>query len=215
MQRPILSCVLIMGLLSSAMSVLAHGHHHEKVQTQSQRDAANGIFEDKDVLDRQLSDWEGVWQSVEPYLLSGELDEVLQKKAETKKDKTVEEYRAYYTQGYKTDVDMIGIENNIIEFHRGENVDSCEYHYDGYRILHYESGKKGVRYLFRCDDAKSQAPKFIQFSDHIIAPEKAGHFHLYMGNTSQDELLKELSNWPTYYPYSMKADDIVHEMLYH
>ncbi|EEG85271.1 hypothetical protein PROPEN_03643 [Proteus penneri ATCC 35198] len=85
MQRPILSCVLIMGLLSSAMSVLAHGHHHEKVQTQSQRDAANGIFEDKDVLDRQLSDWEGVWQSVEPYLLSGELDEVLQKKAETKK----------------------------------------------------------------------------------------------------------------------------------
>ncbi|MBI6528580.1 metal-binding protein ZinT [Proteus vulgaris] len=215
MQRPILSCVLIMGLLSSTMSVLAHGHHHEKVQTQAQRDAANGIFEDKDVLDRQLSDWEGVWQSVEPYLRSGELDEVLQKKAETKKDKTIEEYRAYYTQGYKTDIDMIGIENNIIEFHQGEKVERCEYHYDGYRILHYGSGKKGVRYLFRCDDAKSQAPKFIQFSDHIIAPEKAEHFHLYMGNTSQDELLKELSNWPTYYPYSMKADDIVHEMLYH
>ncbi|MFS3192075.1 ZinT/AdcA family metal-binding protein, partial [Klebsiella pneumoniae] len=22
-------------------------------------------------------------------------------------------------------------------------------------------------------------------------------------------------NWPTYYPYSMKGEDIVHEMLYH
>ena len=39
--------------------------------------------------------------------------------------------------------------NFTIEFHRGEKVDSCEYHYDGYRVLHYESGKKGVRYLFR------------------------------------------------------------------
>ncbi|MFN6886351.1 ZinT/AdcA family metal-binding protein, partial [Escherichia coli] len=27
--------------------------------------------------------------------------------------------------------------------------------------------------------------------------------------------LKELTNWPTYYPYSMKGEDIVHEMLYH
>ncbi|HCH49945.1 MAG TPA: metal-binding protein ZinT [Proteus sp.] len=215
MQKPFLSCVFIMGLLGSTMSVLAHGHHHEKQKTQAQRDAANGIFEDKDVLDRQLSDWEGVWQSVEPYLRSGELDVVLQAKAEAKKDKTVEEYRAYYAQGYKSDVDMIGIENNIIEFHRGENVASCEYHYDGYRILNYTSGKKGVRYLFRCDDSKSQSPKFIQFSDHIIAPEKAEHFHLYMGNTSQDELLTELTHWPTYYPYSMKGDDIVHEMLHH
>ena len=53
------------------MSVLAHGHHHEKVRTQAQIDAANGIFEDKDVLNRSLSDWDGVWQSVEPYLRSG------------------------------------------------------------------------------------------------------------------------------------------------
>ncbi len=32
------------GFLGSAMSVLAHGHHHEKVRTQAQIDAANGIF---------------------------------------------------------------------------------------------------------------------------------------------------------------------------
>lgn len=81
MQKPILSCLLIMGFLGSAMSVLAHGHHHEKVRTQAQIDAANGIFEDKDVLNRSLSDWDGVWQSVEPYLRSGELDIVLQKES--------------------------------------------------------------------------------------------------------------------------------------
>lgn len=44
MQKPILSCLLIMGFLGSAMSVLAHGHHHEKVRTQAQIDAANGFL---------------------------------------------------------------------------------------------------------------------------------------------------------------------------
>lgn len=211
--KSVLPLLLLAGLFSGTAA--AHGHHHDKPQTEAQRKAAEGIFADKDVKDRQLSDWDGVWQSVEPYLASGELDPVMQAKAAKNGDKTAEEYRAYYTKGYKTDVDMIGIENNIIEFHRGNKVDQCEYQYAGYRILNYTSGKKGARYLFECKDKNSHAPKYIQFSDHIIAPEKAGHFHLYMGNESQEALLTQLDNWPTYYPYTMSGKDIVHEMLHH
>ena len=211
--KTIISALLTAGLLSS--TAMAHGHHHDKTQTPAQRKAAEGIFDAKDVQNRNLSDWDGVWQSVEPYLTSGELDSVMQAKAAKNKDKTAEEYRAYYAEGYKTDVDMIGIENNIIEFHRGDKVDQCEYHYAGFRVLNYTSGKKGARYLFECKDKNSQAPKFIQFSDHIIAPEKAEHFHLYMGDESQDALLTQLDNWPTYYPYTMNGKDIVHDMLHH
>ncbi|GAA0339455.1 metal-binding protein ZinT [Morganella psychrotolerans] len=211
--KSIISALLMGGLLSS--TAMAHGHHHDKPQTQAQRKAAEGTFDAKDVQNRTLSDWDGVWQSVEPYLASGELDPVMQAKATKNKDKTAEEYRAYYTNGYKTDVDMIGIENNIIEFHRGDKVEQCEYHYAGYRVLNYTSGKKGARYLFECKDKNSKAPKFIQFSDHIISPEKAEHFHLYMGNESQDALLAEMDNWPTFYPYTMSGNDIVHEMLHH
>lgn len=213
MTKNMLPLVLLTSLFSGV--VMAHGHHHDKPQTEVQRQAAKGIFADKDVQDRQLSDWDGVWQSVEPYLADGTLDPVMQAKAVKNKDKTAEEYRAYYAKGYKTDVDMIGIENNIIEFHRGDKVTQCKYDYAGYRILNYTSGKKGVRYLFECKDKSSQAPKFIQFSDHIIAPEKAGHFHLYMGNESQEALLTQLDNWPTYYPYSMNGNDIAHEMQHH
>lgn len=144
--KSVLPLLLLAGLFSGA--AVAHGHHHDKPQTEAQRKAAEGIFADKDVKDRQLSDWDGVWQSVEPYLASGELDPVMQAKAAKNGDKTAKEYRAYYTKGYKTDVDMIGIENNIIEFHRGDKVDQCEYQYAGYRILNYTSGKKGARYLF-------------------------------------------------------------------
>ncbi|MEX9947690.1 metal-binding protein ZinT [Providencia alcalifaciens] len=213
MTKNILSLLVLASLFSH--TAMAHGHHHDKPQTEAQRNAAKGIFENSDVKDRKLSDWDGVWQSVEPYLANGTLDPVMQDKAAKNKDKTAQEYRDYYAKGYKTDVDMIGIENNIIEFHRGDKVAQCQYDYAGYRVLNYSSGKKGVRYLFECKDKKSQAPKFIQFSDHIIAPEKAGHFHLYMGNESQEALLTQLENWPTYYPYSMSGKDIVHEMMEH
>lgn len=78
----------------------------------------------------------------------------------------------------------------MIEFHVGDVVNSCKYRYSGYKILHYASGKKGVRYLFECPQGDANAPKFVQFSDHIIGPRKSQHFHIFMGNESQEALLK-------------------------
>lgn len=131
-------------------------------------------------------------------------DPVLRKKAEKDKSKSFDELKAYYRKGYATDIDTIGIENGVMEFHVGDKVSACKYDYAGHKILTYTSGKKGVRYLFECKDASSKAPKFVQFSDHIIAPRTSTHFHIFMGNTSQEALLKEMDNWPTYYPYQLK-----------
>ncbi len=202
-------------LLLSSTLAFAHAHHnHGAPLTEVERLASAGIFDDNNVQERELSDWDGVWESLYPYLLAGELDPVLQAKAK-KGDKSVEEYRAYYKKGYATDIDMIGIENNVIEFHRGEHVDACEYRSAGYKILQYVSGKKGVRYLFECTDSASKAPEFVQFSDHIITARKSQHFHIFMGNDSQEALLKEMDNWPTYYPYTLSKTQIIDEMLHH
>ncbi|WER24154.1 metal-binding protein ZinT [Providencia stuartii] len=197
------------------MSVNALAHSHAHPQSEKAKQASKGFFDDADVKDRKLSDWDGIWESINPLLLSGKLDPVLEHKAKTNKDKTIEEYRDYYKKGYKTDVDNISIENNIIEFSQNGHVSRCEYHYSGFKILQYASGKKGVRYLFECQDAASKAPKYIQFSDHIIEPQPSGHFHLYMGNESHEKLLQQMDNWPTYYPYSLNDEQIVHEMLHH
>jgi len=195
---------------------LAHGHHsHGKPLTEVEKKAEGGVFDDKDVKDRDLADWEGVWQSVYPYLINGDLDPVFRKKAAQDKSKTFAEVKAYYRKGYATDVDTIGIENGIMEFHRGDQSSACQYKYAGHKILTYVSGKKGVRYLFECQDADSQAPKFVQFSDHIIGPRKSAHFHIFMGNTSQEALLKEMDNWPTYYPFQLQTKEVVDEMLHH
>ncbi|MBU5203292.1 ZinT/AdcA family metal-binding protein, partial [Vibrio cholerae] len=133
----------------------------------------------------------------------GKLAPVFQKKADADKTKTFAEIKDYYHKGYATDIEMIGIEDGIVEFHRNNETTSCKYDYDGYKILTYKSGKKGVRYLFECKDPESKAPKYIQFSDHIIAPRKSSHFHIFMGNDSQQSLLNEMENWPTYYPYQL------------
>jgi Zn/Cd-binding protein ZinT len=204
--------ITILGLILSG-SAMAHSHGHQ--MTEAEQQAAKGIFNDQDVKDRTLKDWEGIWQSVYPMLQNGDLDPVFKQKAANDNSKTFDQVKAYYQAGYKTDVGKIEIENGAMTFYQGDRVASCQYRYDGHKILHYTSGKKGVRYLFTCTDSASQAPKSVQFSDHTIAPRQSQHFHVYTSNGSQAELLKEMDNWPTYYPEQLYTRQVVDEMLHH
>ncbi|MBW3089989.1 metal ABC transporter solute-binding protein, Zn/Mn family [Bifidobacterium miconisargentati] len=178
-------------------------------------DTTNGYFLTQDVKDRSLSDYEGEWQSVYPLLQDGTLDKVMEAKAK-KGDMTAAEYTKYYDAGYKTDVERIAIKGDQMSFTRGGKTATATYEYSGFKILDYAKGNRGVRYLFTATgDAPEGAPKIVQFSDHGIAPTKAAHFHIFMGNDSQEETLKEMDNWPTYYPASMSKEEVATEMLAH
>lgn len=195
----------------------SHGHSHDnahKADT-NQKTAANGYFADADVKDRSLSDWEGDWQSIYPLLQDGTLDPVMAHKAEQKKDKTADEYKQYYNAGYKTDIERLIIKDNTFTFYHGEKNYSAQYKYEGYKILTYKAGNRGVRYLFTKQHGDQQAPGFIQFSDHTIAPKKVSHFHIYFGNDDHQKLSEEMSNWPTYFPSKWKAEHIVHDLMFH
>ena len=177
-------------------------------------DTMNGWFLTQDVKDRDLSDYEGEWQSVYPLLKEGKLKKVIQAKAK-KGDMTEAEYNKYYDTGYETDVEKITIKGDQITFTRNGKSTTATYKYDGYKILDYAKGNRGVRYLFTATgDVPAGAPKAVQFSDHGIASGKAAHFHIFSGD-SQAETLKEMDNWPTYYPASMSADEVATEMLAH
>ncbi|MGT2925144.1 metal ABC transporter solute-binding protein, Zn/Mn family [Streptococcus caviae] len=178
---------------------------------------ANGYFKDKNVKDRKLSDWTGKWQSVYPYLKDGSLDSVWDYKAKSKKDMTAQEYKAYYTKGYKTDVDKIAIDGkkNTVTFTQKGKDYKYTYKYVGYKILNYSKGNRGVRYLFETKSKNAGSFKYIQFSDHGIKPQKAEHFHLFWGSESQDKLLEELENWPTYYPNKLSGQEIAQEIVAH
>ncbi|MBZ9557077.1 MULTISPECIES: metal-binding protein ZinT [Modicisalibacter] len=192
-----------------------HGHAHEHNHGHDQDDAIRaGYFKDAQVEDRSLADWQGDWQSVYPYLKDGTLDPVFAHKAAHDAAKTAEAIKEYYATGYRTSVQRIEIDGDRVTFHEGDDVRSGTYAYDGYEILTYEAGNRGVRYVFERQDGAAAAPRFIQFSDHHIAPTDAGHYHLYWGD-DRDALLDEVTNWPTYYPSAMSGDEIAHEMLAH
>ena len=185
-------------------------HHHEHND-----DVYNGIFDDNDVKNRDLSDWIGDWKSIYPYAKYGDLDEYYKLKSKAKKDKTEQEYKEYYLNGYKTDIEDIIITKDNMEFIQNGVSKKSNYKYIGYKILTYESGKKGVRYLFEATN-KDAAFKYVQFSDHNIAPTKdLEHFHIFFGNSSQEELLKEMDNWPTYYPKNMSVSKIKEDLIHH
>ncbi|AYM10286.1 ZinT family metal-binding protein [Agrobacterium tumefaciens] len=191
----------------------SHSHDHSHGQTEAEKQIYKGYFEDAQVKPRMLSDWEGDWQSVYPYLLNGSLDGIMAEKA-AHGDKTAAEYRAYYEIGYKTDVNRITIEGDNVAFYKEGKPTQGTYVSDGQEILTYKKGNRGVRYIFKKTGGDADAPQFIQFSDHTIAPKKAGHYHLYWGN-DRKALLDEVTNWPTYYPFQMDGPEIVEEMAAH
>ncbi|MGB9097904.1 ZinT/AdcA family metal-binding protein, partial [Erwinia sp.] len=94
---------LALGSLIVSGQALSHGHHsHGAPMTEVEQKAAEGVFDNNNVKDRKLEDWDGMWQSVYPLLQSGDLDPVFRKKAEKDKGKTFEEIKAYYRKGYAT-----------------------------------------------------------------------------------------------------------------
>ncbi|WP_394893575.1 ZinT family metal-binding protein [Mesorhizobium sp. AaZ16] len=185
----------------------AHSHDHNDDQIYK------GYFEDNQVKDRTLTDWAGDWQSVYAYLKDGTLDPVMAHKAKGG-DKSAEEYKAYYEVGYRTDVERIEISGDTATFYKDGKPLKARYASDGYEILTYEKGNRGVRFIFKKTEGDADAPQYIQFSDHKIAPEIADHYHLYWGN-DRAALLEEVTNWPTYYPSSRSAKEIVEEMMAH
>ncbi|WKA51809.1 metal-binding protein ZinT [Planococcus liqunii] len=191
-----------------------HDHEHSHAHDEESQKIYDGFFEDSQVEDRSLSDWAGDWQSVYPLLENGELDEVFEDKALHSDDMTAEEYKTYYTEGYETDVERVVITEDQVSFFQNGKELSGTYTYDGYEILTYEAGNRGVRFVFKLTEGSDGMPQFIQFSDHGISPTDADHYHLYWGD-NREALLDEVVNWPTYYPSEMDGHTIAHEMMAH
>lgn len=187
----------------------------DKAESKHDKAISDGYFKDEQVKDRELSDYAGEWQSVYPYLKDGTLDEVMEHKAENDPKKSAKDLKAYYDKGYKTNITNIDIKGNEITFTKDGKKHTGKYEYNGKKTLKYPKGNRGVRFMFKLVDGNDKdLPKFIQFSDHNIAPKKAEHFHIFMGNDN-DALLKEMDNWPTYYPSKLNKDQIKEEMLAH
>lgn len=180
-----------------------HDHHHSKEVS---------TFEDHEVKDRSLSDWEGNWQSPYPLVLDGTLDHAWEEKAESG-NMTAEEYKEYYKTGYKTDIASVSIKGNQITFKydNGKTAKS-KYKYVGFFIQLWSGGTKAAMYRFESTTKKSDAPRFIEINDHMIEPSKAEHFHIRMSNESFDAIEDPEKYWPTFFPAEMTGHEIAEHL---
>ena len=188
--------------LKEGMQEDEHEHEHEHKTD----------FDDSEVKDRTLAEWDGSWQSTYPLLLDGSLDEVWEHKAEDDDTMTAEEYKKKYTTAYETDAVTINIKAPEVEYVTADKTIKADYEYSGFYIRTKDDGSKQARYKFEKKSGDDDAAKYIVFSDHNIEPSEPEHFHLYSGNDGFDTLVEEGTHFPTYYPAELSAEDIVEEM---
>src|SRR5699024_9235050 len=79
----------------------------EKTHNKHEKAIADGYFKDNQVKDRKLTDYQGHWQSVYPFLKDGTLDDVMKHKANEDNQMTEKEYKDYYQKGYQTNISNI------------------------------------------------------------------------------------------------------------
>jgi zinc transport system substrate-binding protein len=183
-----------------------HEHSHEDED-----------FTIADVKDRALTDWAGDWQSVYPYLLEGSLDPVMEHMAEGG-EKTAREYYEEYKTHYVTDADRVTMTADSMTFYRNGIPATARYTYGGTGVITEDDGALWVRYKFEAiGNPPRGAPKYIMFSDHLHAPAKTEHFHIYASDKSFDELMEDTNpvNYPTYYSTGLTKDELVAEMIGH
>lgn len=87
-----------------------------------------------------------------------------------------------------------------------------KYMYDGYEILIYDVGNRGVRYIFKLVKKIEGFFQYIQFSDYSIYLIKVSYYYLYWGDDCE-VLFDEVKNWFIYYLLEMDGYDIIYEMM--
>ena len=181
------------------MQETEHSHSHEKKEVSE---------------DRTLSDYEGEWQSLYPFMDEKFKNETVSYMAEAEGFDDEDEAWDFFYKGNETDIRYVNINGNKIEFEKEDGTkETGTYEYDGFYSDCW--GETSIRYQFKNTDTNSDAPAYVQFDDHLNYPSKAEHFHLYCGDDAK-AMLDIKYNWPTYYPADIQSeDDMIHEFLKH
>lgn len=172
-------------------------------------------FKDDEVEDRSLSDWNGEWQSAYPFALDGTLDKAFESMAKDG-EMSADEYMTYYLNGYKTDIASIEIKGDHIDFTYSDGTKvGSDYKYVGYYIQNWSTGTKAAMYRFEAENMDTDAPKYIEFNDHMIEPANAKHFHIRMSNESFDAIVDPENSWPTFFSMDMDGEEICEHLEGH
>lgn len=168
-----------------------HDHDHEHAE-----------IEESGIKDRELSDFEGSWQSLYPFLEAGELEAYVKDHAE-EHGEPEDEVREELAEKWGCDLNAVSVDGSKIDFTFADGTTkSGEYKYAGYTPVLADDGDiHAVRYQYEA--VSGDSPKYVVFNDHGYEPGKAEHFHIYYGDGADIETA--LADF-TYNPFFIPAD---------
>ena len=163
--------------LKEGMQESEHEHEHAEIN-------------EADIKNRELTDFAGSWQSLYPFLESGDLDEYVKSHAE-ENDEPEDEVREELTEKWNCDATEINVDENKISFtYKDGSKKSGEYKYAGYSPILADDGDiHAVIYQFEA--VSGDSPKYVMFNDHGYEPANAEHFHIYYGDDVDFKTTKE------------------------
>ena len=163
--------------LKEGMQESEHEHEHAEIN-------------EADIKDREITDFAGSWQSLYPFLESGDLDEYVKAHAE-ENDESEAEVREELAGKWNCDATEISVNNNKISFtYKDGSKKSGEYKYAGYSPILADDGDiHAVMYQFEA--VSGDSPKYVMFNDHGYEPANAEHFHIYYGDDVDFKTTKE------------------------
>ena len=206
------TALLVAGIVVVSLAIVtAHGVMHTEEEHSGHDHSITSAVED-----RPLSDWANDWQSVEPYVKDGSLDEYFEHATENG-EMSADDMRQQYLTMMKTDFASISITKNSISV-GGEFANAT---YAGYKTITSEHGESVV-YQFTTD-GRGGVPKYWVFSDHYSSSKQAKqatgvpHVHAYYSNVSFDDIFsKATSGWATmYFVKAASVQDILAVFMAH
>ncbi len=163
--------------LKEGMQESEHEHEHAEIN-------------EDDIKDRELTDFSGSWQSLYPFLASGDLDKYVKKHAE-ENDEPEDEVREELEGKWNCDLIEISVDDNKMNFtYNDGSKKSGEYKYAGYSpVLSDDGDIHAVIYQFEA--VSGDSPKYVMFNDHGYEPANAEHFHIYYGDNVDFKTTKD------------------------
>ena len=182
--------------LKEGMQESEHEHEHEHAE-----------INEADIKDRELTDFAGSWQSLYPFLESGDLDEYVKSHAE-ENDEPEDEVREELSGKWNCDATEINVDENKISFtYKDGSKKSGEYKYAGYSPILADDGDiHAVMYQFEA--VSGDSPKYVMFNDHGYEPANAEHFHIYYGDDVDFKTTKEKFAYnPFFIPAGLNGEE--------
>lgn len=188
-----------------------HDHDHDK-KDEHGHDHDHDSFTKADVENRDLSQFDGAWQSIRPYVEDGTLDAWVKASAE-KKEKNVSDMKADLLKKFSTEYPNLTIKGNEVSVQKdGKTVATGKYKSAGFLFKEGEHHPH-VWYQYEIESPVNGLPKYIMINDHgyKVVKEKPdaheAHIHLLCSNEGFEQALATGTS-PFYVSATLKKDDV-------